>query len=185
MSPTESTSRGVLPMTRRAFRANPGKDLVALGFIAGLAAWYAGGSSALDRMLDTGPLLRAVAIMTVVAAILVGACERVRGSSLKEALTEAALTAAVCALLGSTLGALVNRHADSTEWRREEALLTGFKSPSKGPRVASFEFISRVPRHFTLQASCAAGCTEGARAELEVRRGFFGMPWVARVSCPR
>lgn len=172
-------------MSRRAFHSNPGKDFVALGVLAGLVTWYAGGSSALDRILDTGPLIRAIAILMGSAAVLVGAYERLRGATLKEALTQAALTAAVCALLGSTLGALINRHADSTESRTEEALLTGFKTPTKGPRKASFEFLARVPKQFSLHADSAEGCTEGARAELEVRQGFFGMPWVARVTCPR
>src|SRR4051794_1785364 len=101
-------------------RPEPGKDLVALGFVAGLVAWYAGGSSALDRLLDTGPLLRSLAILMAVAALLVGAYEQLRGRTLKDAFTQAILTAALCALLGSTLAALVNRYADRTPARVEQ-----------------------------------------------------------------
>ena len=128
-------------MTRKARTPEPGKDVVALGFIVGLVVWYAGGSAALDRLLDIGPLIRFTAILMAAAALLVGGYEFMRGNTLKNALIQALLTAALCALLGSTLGALVNRYADSTPGRVEQALLTGFKTPTKGPKKATFRVL--------------------------------------------
>ena len=171
-------SRAVRPTSER-------KDLVAIGFALGLVAWYAGGWTALDRMLDTGPIVRVTLLLVAAAFVVGGAYELIRRRALKTALTNAVLLAIVCALLGSTLGALVNRYADGTQVRVEEAVLTGFKNPNKGPRRAAFEFITReTPKSFSLTASSAEGCVEGSRAQLEVRQGFFGIPWVARVSCP-
>lgn len=46
-----------------------GGEAIALAFVGGLVAWYAGGSSALDRVLDIGPIVYltvGVAVFTVV-----------------------------------------------------------------------------------------------------------------------
>jgi hypothetical protein len=169
-------------MTR--LTSKPKKDLLAISFVLGLIAWYLGGSAALDRLLDAGPIIRFTLLLAGLAALLGTTYELMQGRAFKHALTQGVLLAAVCALLGSTLGALVNRHADRTQARREEAVVTGFKTPSKGPTSAVFEFVTRsTPKRFSLHAGTADGCREGSRAALDVGQGFFGMPWVVRVSC--
>src|SRR6476619_1673080 len=112
-------------------RSEPKKDLLAIGFVAGLVAWYAGGSSALDRLLDVGRMVRFILLLAATASVLGVGYELWRGRNLKTALVNAALLAALCALLGSTLGALGNRHADRSPGRLERAVLTGFRRPDK------------------------------------------------------
>lgn len=161
-----------------------GGEAIALAFVGGLVAWYAGGSSALDRVLDIGPIVYltvGVAVFTVVIDVGRGLLGR---HPVREVINHALLLGVACALLGCTVAALINRHFDGGQGRTERATLTAFTKPTKGPRMASFARLSgSTPEHFRVQASVAEGCQEGSSAELDVRPGFLGMPWIAGIRC--
>jgi hypothetical protein len=155
----------------------------ALAFFAGLVAWYAGGSAALDRTLDVAPML----VPTLCAIGLgLGASGwfAVRSGRTKQALGNAVFAGAGLGFLVFTLALSLNRYADSGLGREASATVTGYKTSSKGPRMAKLRGTGgELPTSFAIQAASLEGCAQGDLAKLEVRPGALGLAWVSKVTC--
>jgi hypothetical protein len=159
--------------------ADTATNIAASSWVAGLVAWYAGGSTAIDRTLDGMALFIPIAIVSLIGGVVALLMEPRRD---KEALVTALVLALGLALSGFTFAALLNRYADGSAARVERATVLSFKQPSKGPRMVSLELGgARV----SFQATNAEGCGVGDGASVELRDGAFGVPWMQRIRCER
>lgn len=146
-------------------------------WILGLIAWYAGGSTAIDRMLEPMALLVPVAIVGVISGAAALVAER---RLEKGALGTALFLALGVVLLGFDLGALANRYGDGSSARTERATVLSFQDPAKGPRTVSLELRGQ---RVSFQATNAEGCSIGDRAAVELRDGALGAAWLQRIRC--
>lgn len=152
-------------------------NVAACAWIAGLIAWYAGGSSAIDRTLEPMALFIPVAIFSVLG----GAAGLITEKKVdKASLGTALFLAAGLALLGFDLVALLNRHVDGSAATVERATVLAFKDPTKGPRTVSLELGGE---RVSVQATHAEGCGVGSSASVELREGALGAPWLQSISC--
>lgn len=167
-------------MSRIAIRrplADTITNVAACAWIAGLIAWYAGGSAAIDRTLDGMALFIPVAVVSLIGGVVALAMEPKRD---KAAFGTAAFLALGLSLFGFDAAALLNRYADGSAARTERATVMSFKDPSKGPRTVSLQLgDARV----SFEASHAQGCAVGDRASVELRDGAFGARWLQRIQC--
>lgn len=148
-------------------------------FVVGLIVWYAGGHRALNALLDGGPLWQVGGVVGLIAGLAGGL--GARAAPLRSALGSAAFAAVA---VGGTVPmglAIANRVFDGAPGRTVPAQVVRYHKPSKGPRNVTLAFEGRT---LTVYAdSIPASCEQQPHAQLEVRAGALGMPWLASATC--
>jgi hypothetical protein len=154
-------------------------NVAGCAWIAGLVAWYAGGSAAIDRTLDGMSLFIPVAVLSLIGGI---AALFMEPKLDKGAFGTAVFLAAGLALLGFDLAALINRYADGSTAYAGHATVLSFKDPAKGPPTVSLELDGE---RISFAATHAEGCSVGSRTSVELRQGAFGARWMQSIRCER
>jgi hypothetical protein len=152
-------------------------NVAGCAWIAGLAAWYAGGSAAIDRTLDGMSLFIPVAILSLIGGVVALFMEPKLD---KGALGTAVFLAAGLALFGFDVAALINRYADQSAAYAKRATVLSFQDRAKGPLTVSVELDGE---RISFEATHAEGCSVGSRARVELRQGAFGARWMQRIRC--
>jgi hypothetical protein len=152
-------------------------NVAACAWIAGLIAWYAGGSAAIDRTLDGMTLFVPVAVLSLIGGVVALVMEPKLSTS---AFGTAVFLALGLMLFGLDAAALLNRFADGSTGRQERATVLSFEQPSKGPRTVT---LALGGEKISFDASHAEGCDVGAFASVELRDGALGAPWLHSIRC--
>jgi hypothetical protein len=152
-------------------------NVAGCAWIAGLVAWYAGASAAIDRTLDGMSLFIPVAVLSLIGGVAALCMERKLD---KGAFGTAVVLAAGLALLGFDLAALINRYADGSAAYAEHATVLSFQDPVKGPPTVS---VGLDGKRLSFEATHAEGCSVGSRASMELRQGAFGARWLQSMRC--
>jgi hypothetical protein len=156
---------------------DPVQALAAGAFVVGLASWYFGASSAIDRTIELKSFWIAACALGALAAAGSLVLER---SLRKAALGNAAFAGIAVLFVAFNFIALANVHADGSRARIEGATFVAYAQPSKGPRMARFVWRYRA---VSLQAVHASACVDDTPVELELRDGALGEAWIERVRC--
>lgn len=172
--------RLLMPPSRTSIRrplADRISNAAACTWFAGLVAWYAGASAAIDRTLDGMSLFLPVAVVSLIGGVAALCLERKLD---KGALGTAVVLATGLALLGFDLAALFNRYADDSAAYVEHATVRSFQDPAKGPPTIS---VGLGGKRLSFEAAHAEGCRVGSRAAMELRQGAFGARWLQSMRC--
>src|SRR5688572_9176565 len=145
-------------------------------WVAGLAWWYLGGSSAIARLYDETPaILAGVGFGCVVAAALAVA---LRGEGFKRAAGEGVFAGAGTALVLVCAVPWFNQHLDGSAGQEVGFTVEAVRQPTKGPRSLDVSLEGRV-----VNLPYADGCAKGASGVVTRRAGAFGMAWTSTPRC--
>ncbi len=149
----------------------------AASFVAGLAWWYLGGSSAITGMLVATPvILGGIAFGCVVALALTVALRR---DGLRRAAGDGFFAGAGTALMLASAVPWLNQHLDGASGHEVAFTVRAVRQPTKGPRSLDVT-IGDQPTELPY----ADGCTKGSTGVVTQHAGAFGFAWTTTPRCP-